>query len=82
MLVYLILWCGRFTYSGRVYQYNYVPSACAILSSVASPAVLRISTLSHKWLDFRRGVEHILYIKIKWFFVPFCLFVPYTNPHF
>ena len=24
----------------------------------------------------------ILYIKMKLFFAPFCLFVPYTNPHF
>jgi len=32
----------------------------------------------------KRGwkIKATLYINMKWFFVRFCLFVPYTNPHF
>ena len=42
-----------FTYSEKVYLYPYTLGACAILTSVVSPAVLHVSTVSHKRYDFR-----------------------------
>jgi len=41
--------------------------ACAILSSVASPVLLYLSTLSHKRLDFRKNI-YIYFVNIKFVF--------------
>ena len=51
--------------------------ACAILSSVACPAVLHFSTLSHKWHDFR---EKLFNIKCVFLFSLQSLFEKFLIP--